>query len=445
MPITPFDSPSGEPAAELDAGEPKEPGTGERPPITPTPKVSIAPAPVPAADSHEAPTSPDDGRSGMVLTGEVFDLGEGGRYTVKECLGRGGMGEVYLAEHVAPHAEGVVKVVALKVLRPDALPQLARTFIDEVHVLSALRHEHIARYLNFFVDKGRQVLVMEYVEGRSLHSILELARRKGRRLSAPTSLELLAQVADALGYAHAAKDGGGRSLNIVHRDVSPGNIMVTSAGQAILVDFGVAKADLEDGTQPGSRLIATAGKLPYMSPEQALGLPLNGRSDLFSLGTILVEMLTGEPPFGRGREPATWASLVKVKPEYVDAKTRGFSRKVRAICRKALEHLPSMRFADGREMATAMLANLPRRSSEAIKEEIAALEALPDMSRDDVQALDAGLRLRRVRRIRRAVVAIGGLALAAVFVWSVVRGVSRSTLPAPTAPPVAAVPREQLI
>jgi serine/threonine-protein kinase len=235
----------------------------------------------------------------MVLTGEVFDRGEGGRYTVKECLGRGGMGEVYRAEYVAADAKGPVQVFALKMLRPNALPRHERHFGDEMRLLSLLHHKHIARFHDFFVDNGRQVLVMEYVEGRSLHSILSLARRKGRTLSEPTSLELLAQVADALGYTHAAKDEDGCPLNIVHRDVSPSNIMVNSAGEAVLMDFGVARADLEERTQTRSGKLNLPGKPGYFSPEQVLVLPVDGRSDLFALGSILVEMLTGEPPFGR--------------------------------------------------------------------------------------------------------------------------------------------------
>src|SRR5512140_2869928 len=385
-----------------------------------------------------------DGRWSFEI-GEVLDLVAKGRF------GRGGMGEVYRAEYAAPLMEEPVQVCALKVLLPDADAHRQRIFRDEVRLLSLLRHESIARYHQSFVHKGRLVLVMEYVEGRSLHSILGLARSKcwllpesRRLLPESISVELVAQVAEALDYAHQAKDAQGRPLHIVHRDISPSNILITRAGVPKVVDFGIAKAD-RDGQPPtltdGNPI---KGKVPYLSPEQVEHEPLDGRSELWSLCCVLVEMLRAEPPFGPFWHEVTLRAISEVTPRDVDLATRGLSEKVRAICQKALARDPAQRFATGHEMAQALLAEHECRGPSAVREYIAALEALPDMSREDMEALAA--HLRRNKRIRRAVVAIGGLAVTAVFSWSVVRGVSRSTLPASAAPPpVAAAPLEQLI
>src|SRR5512140_793854 len=136
-PPEPDSSPSGEPEAEADTGEPKTPASGKSPALAPTPKVHVAPPPVP--DASVSPTEGSDGRWSFEI-GEVLDLGAQGRFTVKDRLGRGGMGEVYRAEYVAPLMEEPVKVFALKVVRPDAGALRQRIFRDEVRLLSLLRH-----------------------------------------------------------------------------------------------------------------------------------------------------------------------------------------------------------------------------------------------------------------------------------------------------------------
>jgi len=173
----------------------------------------------------------------------VLDFGKADAYTLEECLGRGGYGEVYRARQKG--AAGFAQPVAIKRLRPGSPPNRARSFVDEAYVLSRLHHPNIAQVHAFHESKGSHYLVMEYIDGQSLHALLQLARRKGHRFSASVACAVMAEVADALDYAHGVTDDAGRPLYIVHRDVSPTNILIAKMGRVVLVDFGVARHEGE--------------------------------------------------------------------------------------------------------------------------------------------------------------------------------------------------------
>jgi len=203
-----------------------------------------------------------------------------GRYQVTHLIARGGMAIVYRAQDTLLN-----RPVALKTLYPElsADPLFVERFRREAQAAANLSHPNIVPVFDWGEDNGTYFIVMELVDGTSLADML----RGGRTLTASHSATLMAQVAAALGYAH--RNG------VVHRDVKPGNILIASDGQVKVTDFGIAQAmSVEDQLAEEGSVMGTA---TYFSPEQAEGAPVDGRSDIYSLGVVLYEMLAGRPPF----------------------------------------------------------------------------------------------------------------------------------------------------
>ncbi len=215
-----------------------------------------------------------------------------GRYRLVRHLATGGMGEVYLAEAVG--AAGFAKRVVIKTLREDlaADERLVGRFVQEGRLLEALDHPRIAQILDLGVQQNTYFLAMEYVAGFDLRDLRrELPERDGaRRLGEVGTLCIVVAVAEALDHAQTRPGPDGRPLRIVHHDVTPSNIMVRPDGHAKLVDFGVAITAMRGRMSER----ALRGKLPYLSPEQAGLAPVDGRADIFSLGLVAMELLSGE-------------------------------------------------------------------------------------------------------------------------------------------------------
>jgi len=339
--------------------------------------------------------------------GSVLDFGALGAFKLEARLGRGGMGEVYRARQVG--AKGFSQLVAIKRTRPGRRDWEERSFVDEARVLSLLHHDNIARVFGFFERKGNAYLVMEYIDGQTLYSLLEQARRRGTRLSERGACLIAADVAEALHHAHHATDEVGRPLHIVHRDVSTTNILITGAGRTKLVDFGVAYSTLDGRVQTSASSTIIKGKAPYLSPEQVKHRPVDGRSDLFSLGTILVEMVTGEAPFGWAADLATLKRIAEVTPEYVAASTSSASRRLRAICQKLLARDPADRFDNGQEVARALRDHAGRAEGRSlVLFDLAKLQGL----------LGAGPPLRELRLARRGLRLAGAVALTVIALLS---------------------------
>jgi serine/threonine protein kinase/Tol biopolymer transport system component len=216
-----------------------------------------------------------------------------GRYRIERLLAHGGMAWVYRA-----HDPAFGRAVAVKVLPPALVddPRVAERFLREARSMARLQHPHILPVHDVGEQRGIAYLVMHYVGGGGLHERLAAARH-GNRLSLREVLGIARPIADALDYAH--RNG------VIHRDVKPQNILLTSQGYPFLTDFGIAKIRDAAGALPGPLTHANAviGTPDYMSPEQGRGQPLDGRSDLYSLGVILYEMFTGRTPF-RSQTPA---------------------------------------------------------------------------------------------------------------------------------------------
>jgi eukaryotic-like serine/threonine-protein kinase len=223
-----------------------------------------------------------------------------GRYRLEEVIGRGGMSTVYRGIDLA-----LDRVVAVKVALDPLVEQspiyLAR-FTREAQAAAAIGHPEVVTVYDAGADGPTRFIVMELVQGRSLAEILR--EREHKPLEPHQAARIAAQVADALSAAHAA--------GIIHRDIKPGNIMVTPDGSVKVLDFGIARAlDSHTLTQTATVL----GTSAYMSPEQALGQPADARSDIYSLGCVLYEMLTGEPPFTAEVSAAVLHQHVRIEPK----------------------------------------------------------------------------------------------------------------------------------
>ncbi len=209
-------------------------------------------------------------------------------------LDAGGMAEVFLGELIG--VEGISRRVAVKRI----LPHLSRhskfvaMFLDEARLATKLSHANIVQTFEVGVKDNTYYLVMEFIEGTSLKVLMNHYKEKKQLLPMGVAIYIMMEAAKGLGYAHSAKDANGERLNIVHRDISPPNILLSVQGEVKLVDFGLAKAasQIED-TEPG----VIKGKFSYLAPEAVMGLELDQRADIFSLGIVLFELLTGKRLF----------------------------------------------------------------------------------------------------------------------------------------------------
>ena len=219
-----------------------------------------------------------------------------GRYRLINRLGRGGMAETWKAWMLG--AAGVTRHVAIKRILPamadDAL--FMEAFVNEARVTASLNHGNIVQVYDFGQVEGEYFLAMEYVHGRTLEQLLQRAWNKGFAALPPAVAAFLAiEMLRGLHYAHTRHGENGQPLGIVHRDVSPDNVLISFEGQTKIVDFGVAKARLAGRreTEPG----LVKGKYLFFSPEQARGEPLDGRTDVYAMGVVLYRMLGGQLPF----------------------------------------------------------------------------------------------------------------------------------------------------
>jgi len=311
----------------------------------PVPRAKPAAAtPPPAADLTPTPSRRAEPREAVAPEGpDRF-----GQYELLEKIASGGMAELFRARRTG--VEGFQKIVAIKKILPHIADndEFITMFADEAKLAAQLNHPNIVHIYDLGkIQAGGYFIAMEYVEGTDLKTILRSGRELQLPLPVPLAVYIAGKVASALDYAHRRRDGKGEELHIVHRDVSPQNILISHEGEIKLCDFGIAKADRKvSQTESGS----LKGKLQYMSPEQAWGKRIDHRSDLFSLGSVLHEMLTGERLF-KGDSDLVVLELVRKAdvdlPSRVNAEV---SPALDAIVQKALAREPNDRYATGSEM-----------------------------------------------------------------------------------------------
>ena len=275
-----------------------------------------------------------------------------GRYTIKGKLADGGMAEIFLA--VQHGAEGFEKPVVLKRILTaySADPQFRNMMLDEAHISMGLQHSNIAQILDLGVAGGRYFLALELVDGWDLEKILQRAYAAGMVWPAALALHVCASVCRALAYAHG-KSKDGKPLGIVHRDISPNNVLISDQGEVKLTDFGVAKAHRKrEQTAAG----VIKGKVAYMSPEQALGGTVDRRSDIFSVGSMLYRMMTDKLPFEAGSDMDSLIRVQKAEFKPPEQVRPTVSPAVSAIIMRAMRLAPSERY----QTADEMLADVER-------------------------------------------------------------------------------------
>jgi serine/threonine-protein kinase len=223
------------------------------------------------------------------------------KYRPVRALARGGMAEVILATEI--ERDGSERQVVIKRVLPHLADadELLQLFADEARLASLLVHPNIVRVSATGTQDGRPYLVMEHLDGADLRQLLDAAAARGERLPAAVACGIALGVARGLAYAHELCDDSGVALEIVHRDVSPRNVFVTRGGGVKLLDFGIARAR---GRMARTRTGLARGKVGYMAPEQLNGLAVDQRTDLFSLGVVLWEMLTGRDLWQRETDTA---------------------------------------------------------------------------------------------------------------------------------------------
>jgi eukaryotic-like serine/threonine-protein kinase len=258
----------------------------------------------------------------------------------------GGMAEIYRAKTFdaqgTPHLVAVKRVLAHLAEDDDFIQML----VDEAKIASVLRHGNIARVYEFARAHGEYFIAMEHVDGKDMRTVLERCRTKKKPIPPEHAAYIGAEVGSALHAAHSAVDSRGRPLRIIHRDVSPSNIICSYAGEVKLCDFGIAKATL---SRVQTKTGVIKGKVKYMSPEQALGRKLDHRSDVFSLGSCLYEMLTRIPPFTATNEMDLLIKVRDAKYRPVAELTPGIPHELEGIVDKCLTRSRANRYQTAAE------------------------------------------------------------------------------------------------
>ena len=263
-----------------------------------------------------------------------------GKYRIEKRVGRGGMAEVWLGHHPTLN-----RPVAIKVMLPflGEAPGFEQRFLQEARLVASLRHPNIVQLYDFDIEDGRPFMVMEYLEGGTLHSYL-----RHRSIQSPLPLEeaisLFGLIARGLTYAH--------QQGAVHRDLKPANILLTNSGEPVVSDFGIAKLLHLDGQLSVTN--AAIGTPAYMSPEQARGKPVDARSDLYALGLILYEMVTGRLPFKAEHQIGLLSLHMTAPPPDPTRFRPDLPEPVSRVILRALAKDPAERYENGDEMALAL-------------------------------------------------------------------------------------------
>ena len=275
-----------------------------------------------------------------------------GRYEVLTRLSVGGMAELFLTFVTGPG--GFRKFVALKRILPTFREQeeFIAMFLDEARITAALSHANIAQVFELGESsEADYYLAMEFIEGQDLSRMNKASKRLGSKLPIPLSAAVVRDACLALHYAHHFTSASGRSLPVIHRDLSPRNIMVTYSGTTKVIDFGIAKAN---GSLSSTKVGIVKGSSGYMSPEQIRGEELDGSSDLFVAGAVLYEMFTGVRVFAGPDETATLYKVLNEAPKAPHLLNPQVPVALSEVVMRALEKDKTQRFSTGREMARAI-------------------------------------------------------------------------------------------
>jgi serine/threonine protein kinase len=283
--------------------------------------------------------------------GDIDGVVKMGRYELLHPLGIGGMAEVFKGRALGPG--GFARDVVIKRILPAHAddPEFIRMFVDEAKLLGLLHHPNIVDVYDFGEDDGVLFLALEYVEGPSLSRILRTLRASNRKAPAAVVAYVAREVCRALDHVHGLCDRDGRSLDAIHRDVTPSNIIITGAGAVKLLDFGVSTfKDAVQITKTGT----VKGKPAYLAPEQLEGKPIDGRVDLFALGIVMHEMLSLQHLFAGDSDLGTVKKIMEMQIPSPSTTRDDVPSALGDIVMRALERDRNRRFATAGEMARAL-------------------------------------------------------------------------------------------
>jgi serine/threonine protein kinase len=264
-----------------------------------------------------------------------------GKYSLLGHLATGGMAEVWLARQLG--MQGFEKIVVIKRARPELTDaETTRLFLDEARLVATLEHPNIAQVYEIGFVSGSYFFVMEYVDGADLRRLIETAVARRHRVGLADALYIATHVCNALHYAHEKHDLDGHALQIIHRDVSPSNVLLSRDGAIKVCDFGVAKVRSQRVETTKSGMLK--GKFSYMSPEQVQSKPLDRRSDVFSIGILLYELTTMTKLFRAGNELALLQQIADARIARPSSRVPGYPAELEHIVMKALAKDPEDRY-----------------------------------------------------------------------------------------------------
>lgn len=307
-------------------------------------------------------SSPEDLQPGSAI----------GPYDLVVPLGEGGMAKVWAAR-----VRGRTDLVALKILLPELAEneEFRKMFFDEAEIASRVRHPNVCTTYELGEHEGTLYIAMEYLDGGSLMRVLRPGREDVSEvprlpIRARIAARIIADACAGLHAAHELRDERGVLRNVVHRDVSPHNLLITQAGEVKVTDFGVAKALGKSQVTIAGQL---KGKLAYMAPEQLVGGAIDRRCDVFALGTVLYEITVGERPFQGEHDPQIMAAIMLGRMDPPSKSVAGYPKELEAIVLKALANEPAGRFASAEEMRLALEKYLKNSGPAITPAQIAAL------------------------------------------------------------------------
>jgi len=317
------------------------------------------------------------------IVGEQF-----GKYVLVGEIGVGGMAEVFLA--IQTGLQGFLKVVTLKRVLPHlATHDFIAMFIDEARIAARLEHPNIVKTFEFGEHEGQYFTVMEYLAGEDLGSTMNRAAISKQQLGFNMAAMVVSQLCNGLHFAHELTDTAGRPLGLVHRDINPSNIIITYAGEVKVIDFGVAKFN----TSGSKTMTGTIkGKLAYMSPEQILARGIDRRSDIFSLGVVLWELVTGCRLFARESDAATLYAIMNDPIPKARRHRPTVPEELEKIISTALARTPADRYETCEEMQAALDQFLSTQPKFDLKSLAGALEGLFGSTRAEAKRSIAATR-----------------------------------------------------
>ena len=312
------------------------------------------------------------------------------RYELLCPIADGGMASVWIARLRGKH--GFEKLVAIKTILPKFAEDLRfqQMFLDEARIASRIEHANVSQILDLGEEHGILFLAMEWVDGDALSKLRSAVERRGELIPPGIIMRVLADTCGGLHAAHELRSSDGANLGVVHRDVSPQNILVSVRGVAKLIDFGIAKARDRVADETNAGLIK--GKIQYMSPEQAVGNDVDRRADVWAVGAILYHLLKGRPPYEGDNQLATLHLLTSGQPPAPLPPT--VHPEVAAIARRALAHDPARRFATAEQMQEAIEHAMIEAKLVTTTTDVAAFlsEHMADRARGRKEAIELALR-----------------------------------------------------